>query len=237
MFRFKPRFAVLVVLFVLLGLVGLPAASATPPSESGVVERGETDFWWWDFDEKSGLAAVFNLDLDGYCDPENAPPWDEAPPAGIGMLAEQRLLIPSLADTSDPFTGEPLPFPSFAGKLKGEEVPTMVWAIDETFYDFLDVIFALPPGPESDLPFWEAFCGWFDGDTALAEGYTKLRFTDNDAFADISDNNRSNAWGLVANGNLMGDGMKYRFHATIKMVWSGDIFDDRFHGVYKIELH
>jgi hypothetical protein len=230
----RPRAVVLVIALVLLGLLGIPVAQATPPAESGVVERGEAPWWWWEFDVESGLAAVFNLDLGAFCDDANEPDsnvgWTDLP-AGIGFLDRQDVFAPPLGDT------EIEDLASFLGKLRGDAVPTTVWEIDESFFEFLDFIFALPQDPSSDLLFWGAFCEWFGGE-ALATGTTKVVFNDNDVLADISNNKRSNAWGFTANGKLTKtDGSVRPFHTVVKLVWSGDVTVERFNAVIKVQLN
>jgi hypothetical protein len=56
----------------------------------------------------------------------------------------------------------------------------------------------------------------------LAEGTAHFIRTDNDFFASTQDNNNSNAWGIKANGRLVGaDGQVYQLNFVVRVVWDG----------------
>ena len=228
MFRRKPPLAVLVIGIVLAGLLAVPAVAAS--TESDVVERDEFPAWWWDFDDDFEFVVVFGMDDIGeFC------AWDVpgmGVPPGVAWSERQRVFAPALDETS--IMGEPLPFPSFLVKIRNDEMPTKVWEIDESFLaDFLAHL------PAANFPeFFDLFCGWFEDNPPLAEGYTKFRRVDNDFLADLSDNDRANAWGYVANGTLVdGAGLEYRFHAVSRWVWSGDLDELWEHGHVEMSLH
>jgi len=228
MFRRRPPLAVLLIGVVLAGLLAIPAVSAAEPAESGIVERSEVPAWWWDFDDE--FVVVFGMgDIGEFCE------WDTpgmGVPPGVVWSERQQVFAPALEETS--IMGEPLPFPSFLVKIRNDEMPTKVWELDESF--FTDLLSHLPA--ESFPEFFGLFCGWFGDNPPLAEGYTKFRRLDNDSLADVSDNNRANAYGYTANGNLVdAAGMEHRFHAVSKWVWSGDPTDSWEHGHVDISLH